>query len=336
MAKTKIKDMTSAQLQAYRKKQREKLKKKKEKEAKEEERQAKQRSKAAKKAAATRKKNQRKKQVTARKAAATRRKNAAAAKRELREKKKSELEKRREEKRKNKIVVPRSKPIKDMTPEEYSDYKKEYARIYNERKRKAEAKEQHKNVSRRLSGRALNIWNNGDNMESLGREFSKMTENKRYIMHPRINNRVGVCKTEGLNAYIEFTAAANLYVIGRRKVAEVSLSCFVLPSNQSGQHLAVKDFWTKDVSSMIPELTDKNFSTLLQPFTNEEFEKVMKWTTLRFMKACIDFGQRHKLQTAEILWQSLDKDYANKNKITMNTLNEMAKSRKNRVKKNNQ
>lgn len=347
MVKTKIKDMTPSQLKAYRNKQYAKLKKKKEKEEKQAERDAIRRSKAAKKATATKKKKKKQaekeaakqtkiRSKSAKKAATTRKRNAITAKKELINKKKVELESKRIEKRKNKIVVPRSKPIKDMTQEEYSEYKKAYAQIYNERKRKKENKEINENVKRRLSGKALNVWNidNGKSAESPGIKFSGMTENKRYVMHPRVDNKVVTCRAEGLNAYCEITAATNLYVTGRKKIVEVSLSCFVLPDRTSGNHISVRDFWTKNVSDMIPKLTDRNFYSLLQPITNKELDKVMEWPTIRFIKACIDYGQKHKQMIAEILWQTLDKDYAKKHNITDGTLDQMAKSRKKRVNKN--
>lgn len=323
--------MTPAQLKAYRKRQSVKLKKRKEKEAiqaeKAEKKTAKKRSQTAKKASVTRKKNKRKKEISARKSVATRKRNIAAAKKELREKEKVQLKQKRAEKRKNKIVVPRNKCIKDMTFEEYSEYKKKYAKIYNDRKKETENKVRHENVSRKLSGKALNIWNNVK-MEPIGKTFSRMTEDKRYMMHPRVSNVPVSFKADGFNAYCEITAAVNLYVSGRKKIAEVSLSCFILPVRASGSHLSLRNFWIKDVSKFIPELTDKNFYQLLQPITNKEVNKIMKWSTGRFMKLCIDYAQRHKQITAEILWQTLDKEYAKKNNITTTTLNTMTKQRR--------
>lgn len=335
MIKTKIKDMTPSQLKQYRKKQYLKRKKIEEKEQKQQEKAIEKRKKVAKKAAITRKKNMiaakkeeekaaEKRKKVAKKAAVTRKKNILAAKKEERQKKKEELEKKREEKRKNKIVVPKSKPVKNMTPEEYSEYKKEYARIYNERKRQQKQQIEDKNVSRRLSGKALNIWKNEMLDENDGRKFSQIKENAKYLMIPRLNNKISIFSFDGIRAYCEVTSTVSLSVNEKERRANVSLNFFIIPKNFSGGHIVAEDFWSKDVSDLIDELTDKNFFKKLQPITNEQIESMREWTTIDFLKHVIHNSKKNKMLTAEILWQCFDKSYARENDISMKTLEDIA------------
>ncbi len=350
MLKIKIKDMTPLQLKNYRKQQIIKRKNKQEKEKKlaekiaekekkEEIKKAIIRSKSAKKAAITRKKNKEKiekekaqkialKSKSAKKAALTRKKNISIAKKELREKKKIEIQQKKLEKQKNKIIVPKNKPIKDMTQEEYLEYKKTYARIYNERKKEVKEKEIHKNVSRRLSGKTLRMWNNEE--DDVGRKFSEIKENSRYIMHPKINNGTMICKIDGINAYCELTASVNLSVSEKSRKAEVSLSFFILPKGISSSHLIVKDFWKKDISDLIPKLTDKNFYKLLQPITDEQTKQIIKWTMKEFIEICTNHSVRHRQQTVEILRKTLDLDFIRKHNINLDIFEEMIKPRRNK------
>ena len=47
-----------------------------------------------------------------------------------------------------------NKKIKDMTVEEYKEYRRKYAKEYNERKKKEKEKNHHDNVIKKLKGKA--------------------------------------------------------------------------------------------------------------------------------------------------------------------------------------
>jgi len=332
----KIKDMTPAELKAYRQKKYQENKILQEKEEKKEAKLTIKRIKSAEKAAKTRKKNkakadkeeiarQRKNKIIAKKAAITRKKNAAAAKKAEKAKKKADLEARRAERAKNKIVFDH-KPIKEMNEEEYKAYKTEYARIYNERKRNAKEKTMNKRISSRLSGKAKASFENGFHAENSGKRFIDIKEDKRYMMAPLNNNGNALFKFEGLNIYCEMTSAVSLINLGKNQLVKVSLSIFIFPNNNHNSYIKVKDFWKKDVTDKIKELTATNYQNLIQPITTEKYQDMMKnWTTMDFIKTVIRYGHRHKVLTAEILWDCLEMKYSEDNDISMDTLMQIAK-----------
>jgi len=334
--------MNPDELKAYRQKKYQEKKLLEEKERKKEERLAKKRVQAVAKAAKTRKRNkakaekeekarQRKAKAIAKKAAATRKKNAMAAKKAERAKKKAEAEARKAERAKNKIVFDH-KPIKEMTEEEYKEYKREYARRYNARKRKQEESSMNKRISSQLSGKAKAHFENGHKRND--KKLVDIKEDKRYIINPLTNNDMAIFSFEGLRVYCEMSSAVHLINMGKNQLVKVSLSIFVLPNDRSNSYIKVKNFWKKDITDKIEEMTVSNFHTISQPITTEKYRDMCKnWSTMDFIKAVIRHGHRNKVLTAEILWDCLENKYAEKHDITMDTLLDIANPSQKKKKK---
>ncbi len=291
---------------------------------------------AAKKSAITKRKNKviaareekaRKKKfkAVAKKSAITRRKNIIAAKKAERANKKAKVDARRAERDKNKIVFDH-KPTKEMNEDEYKEYKKEYARRYNERKRQVKESSMNNRVISKLSGKAKTSFECGYNHRTYNNEnrFVDIKENKRYPMNPLVKG--SLFTLEGVNVYCEMSAAVNLINLGKTQLVKVSLSIFVIPNFISNSYIKIQDFWKKDVTDKIEELTTSNYSKIIQPITTEKYQDLMNnWTTIDFIKTAIRHGHRNKIITAEILWDCLEHKYSKENNISMKTLMQMAK-----------
>lgn len=318
----KIKNMSTEELREYRRKKQQERKEKQEKEAAK-------KSRAAKKAAATRKKNQKAQEREAKKRSAAAKKAAITKKRKEREIKKAEQEKKRKEREANRIVVPKKKPLKDMTPEELKEYRREYSRRYAERKRKEKEEKYGEQVGKHLRGQAKKRWQQR-HRRAPAVSFSEINEDKDYLIKPLTGHSNATFTCEGLGIHGEIFVKV-LLSSKKPRTCTANMGFFIFTGLGTGPIYSY-DVRVIDVTDMIDELTDRNFAEKIQPLTEKAVDEMMKWDTSKFIEQCVEHS-RNKNHAAESLYSVMDKKYAEKTGWTINKFASLARSRSIRKRK---
>lgn len=227
----------------------------------------------------------------------------------------------------NKITVKKNKKIKDMTPEEYKAYKKEYYEKYKENKKK----QTENNITRKLKGKTKKAYKKRKEMERAtnyeGRKFDEYKDTS-ILMNP-LKTGIASFTFEGLDIYCQLNTEIKISGSNKRKRAELNFSILALPNvNNSNSFLKIKNFHNIDITNKLKELTSKNYGEILRPLSTNFFKKEMKkWTTEYFMHFCIHNSHRHKHDAFNIIYNVLDKNYADKKDFHMSYFKDLLKNK---------
>jgi hypothetical protein len=227
------------------------------------------------------------------------------------------------------------KKIKDMTPEEYKEYKNEYTKKYNEKKKIEKEQKLQENIERKTKGKALvHVISENNKEVNTGKPFSDYKEEVVEIGFNPYNELPFIFRKKGIEIVCELFAKAQ--IIPDSKKNRVNLStCVRIYQNDGREFMVIKPFWERDASEFICELTTSNFTHILGEITTDYCSKLDKMKTLEFIEECIKNAKDRDVEDiVYFLWSNMSDEYKKSKGLDLKTLEQMAEnSKKNKRKK---
>lgn len=216
----------------------------------------------------------------------------------------------------------KNKKIKDMTPEEYKEYKREYQKKYYAKKKKKESDEKKKNISRKLTKKQKNVLSDiiEDDIEKNNKnliEFSKLKESDSYIFNPNKDGMPGIfCPQKMLSCHELFT---RLNIDVKKQIANITGVIRIHDHNSSKFAKTKKDIFICDVSKHIDKLNNRNYYKYCLQFTIDYINKLNKMFPEEYCSFMIDNAEDKNLM-AFVLFSCIDRKYREKQDIVINDL----------------
>ena len=170
-----------------------------------------------------------------------------------------------------------TKPLKDMTPEEFREYKKGAAKRHSLKVKNAKETAHTTAVANKLSGKAKASWENRD--KEVVRPFAEAEDGTSYMIN--VDERGGFFFA-GLNLFLELLGNVDITgPAGKGRKVFLNIGLAMKSTVDIGNYLYAKSIWQFDVTDKLGELNDKNFHSLLKHHTVEVRNEVDKLGTLK-------------------------------------------------------
>jgi hypothetical protein len=235
-----------------------------------------------------------------------------------------------------------NKKIKDMTVEEYKEYRRKYAKEYNERKKKEKEKNHHDNVIKKLKGKAKKHYISEMSSED-EKNIKKIDDNKFNLINwPNgtffplkvlYNSANLYLDYTGFDAFIEVTGCVEIRGEGKDKKIILGINIIVISGSSIGRYFKTYNIWEKDITYMKENITSKNYFKELLPMTQKECSEIKKMSFEKFITTCIEYCNKEKQEAVDIIWSSITPECEKKYGITLEKINSIAdvKVNKNKI-----